>query len=136
APQFALHESRRVLADPADRPGAEAGAFLILPRPDDRLLRGIDMGGAGARARRNKCCKTGIAEQVEHLHRTPPAADQRIHVTPMRRLFGKDADMAERSEAAKIIEPVMAHRPGLAERLAWKPPASDPLFIGIASKDC
>ena len=66
APLLARDEFQRVLADPADRPVVQAGQRLVLARPADRLLRGIDMGHLGAGraprpARRRRYSRTGSA---------------------------------------------------------------------------
>ena len=132
---LALGEFHGVLADPADRLVDEAGHLLVLARPADRLLRGVDMGDLGAGARRDQRGEAGIAEQVEHLDRPPRAFDQAGHVIPVRGLLGKHADMAERGEAAEIVEPVMAHRPGLAERRFRETPAAHPFLVGVAGED-
>src|SRR5690606_26005368 len=50
-------------------------------------------------------------------------------------LLGKDADMAERGEAAEIVEAVMLHRPGLAERGLGEAPAAHALLVGVAGED-
>ena len=56
-------------------------------------------------------------------------------MVPVRRLLGKHADMAERGEAAEIVDAVMAHRPGFAERLFWKAPSAHAFLVGIAGED-
>ena len=43
--------------------------------------------------------------------------------------------MAERGEAAEIVDAVMAHRPGLAERRFWKTPAAHAFLVGVAGED-
>src|SRR5690606_24677475 len=58
-----------------------------------------------------------------------------FHVRPVRALFREDADMAKRREATEIVEAVMLHRPGFAERFAWKPPAAHAFFIGVTGED-
>ena len=56
-------------------------------------------------------------------------------MVPVRRLLGEDADMAEGGEAAEKVDAVMAHRPGLAERLLRKAPAADAFLVGVAGED-
>ncbi len=92
------------------------------------------MGDLGARAGGNQRRKPGVAEEVEHLHRPPRLLDQAGHVVPMRSLLGKDADMAERGEAAEIVNAVMPHRPGFAERCFWKTPAAHAFLVGVAGE--
>ena len=43
--------------------------------------------------------------------------------------------MAERGEAAEIVDAVMLHRPGLAERRLRKAPAADAFLVGVAGED-
>ena len=118
APALALDEFHRVLADPADLQRLEPAQRLVLARPADRLLRGVDMGHLGAGPGRHQRGDAGIAEQVEHLQ---PAARRRairvLEPLPVGRLLGKHADMAEIGEAAEEGDAVPGHRPGLAERL-------------------
>ena len=93
------------------------------------------MGHLGAGARGDQRGEPGIAEQVQHLDRPPRALDQAGHVIPVRGLLGKDADMAERGEAAEIVDAVMPHRPGLAERRLREAPAAHAFLVGVAGED-
>ena len=83
--------------------------------------------------------EAGVAEQVEEPHRPVAAAgggaDRRLGVRPVGRLLGKDADMAERGEAAEIGEAVVGQRPGLAERRLREAPAAGALLLGVAGED-
>ena len=89
----------------------------------------------GARARGNQGGNPGIAEKVQHPDLPPGTADQRIHLAPVRGLFGKDANMPERGEPTEIVDAVMPHRPGLAEHGLGKAPAAHALLVGVAGED-
>ena len=93
------------------------------------------MGHLGAGARRHQRGKTGVAEQVQHLDRATCTGNERRHMVPMRGLFGEDADMPKRGEAAEIVDAVMFHRPCFAERGFRKAPAAHPFLVGVAGKD-
>jgi hypothetical protein len=43
--------------------------------------------------------------------------------------------MAKRGETAEIVDAVMLHRPGLAERQLGETPAADALLVGVAGED-
>ena len=113
---LAGNEFRRVLADPADRPVGEFRQVLVFARPCNRLFRRVDMGDMRPGFRRDKRGDAGIAKQVEHLELPVRGTDARRHVAPVDRLLGKHAHMAKRGEPSEIVDPVMAHGPGLAER--------------------
>src|SRR5690606_36195389 len=66
AAYLALHELARILEHPAHGRVLEPRRSLVLPRPRDRLLRGVDVRDLGA----GVCCEQGrrarVDKQIEH----------------------------------------------------------------------
>jgi hypothetical protein len=120
---LALDEADGVLADPADRQVVQPGDGLVLAGPADRLLRGVDVHHLGAGLRRDERGDAGIGEEVEDLERAPRRSDAVAHPLPVRDLLRKDADVAERGEAAEEADAVIGERPGLRDRLPVAPAA-------------
>ncbi|KAI1693424.1 hypothetical protein Ddc_22841 [Ditylenchus destructor] len=130
-----LDELHGVFADPADGRLFKPRKRLVLLRPANRFLGGVDMGHFRASCRRNQRGDAGVTEEVQHFQRPVGRFDGMFQPFPMHDLFGKDANMPEGREAAEKFDPEQGQRPCLAERFLRKAPAAHAVLIGIAGKD-
>jgi hypothetical protein len=134
APNLAGGEFCRIVENPADRSVVEAGKRLVLPRPGDRLLRGVNMRHLGARFCGDQRGEAGIAEEVQKRGAFAGRAQALQHERPVRLLFRKGAHMAEGGEAAGIADRTVAHGPGLSE-VRPPLPAAGAFLVHIAAED-
>lgn len=96
--QFAHDEFLRVVQDPPDGIRGKPAQRLVVLRPTDGRLAGVDVGHAVAERREHHARGAGVPEQIEDFPLLLAAQDFR-HPFPVGRLLREDARVLERRQA-------------------------------------